>query len=104
MERNYFSVLFYIKKAKLLKNGEAPICLRITVNRKRAEIQICSIHNFHAIFAIFIDIYKLFVWNSVNSSENTLRFDIVLKFYDLKMNTFYFNTRLIGIDKENLMS
>ena len=40
MERNYFSVLFYIKKAKLLKNGEAPICLRITVNGKRAEIQV----------------------------------------------------------------
>lgn len=40
MQRNYFSVLFYIKKAKLLKNGEAPICLRITVNGKRAEIQI----------------------------------------------------------------
>lgn len=40
MKRNYFSVLFYIKKAKLLKNGEAPICLRITVNGKRAEIQI----------------------------------------------------------------
>lgn len=32
MQRNYFSVLCYIKKAKLLKNGEAPICLRITVN------------------------------------------------------------------------
>ena len=40
MQRNYFSVLFYIKKAKLLKNGEAPICLRITVNGKRAEIQV----------------------------------------------------------------
>lgn len=25
MERNYFSVLFYIKKAKLLKNGKPPI-------------------------------------------------------------------------------
>lgn len=40
MQRNYFSILFYIKKAKLLKNGEAPICLRITVNGKRAEIQV----------------------------------------------------------------
>jgi site-specific recombinase len=40
MERNYFSILFFIKKTKLLKNGEAPICLRITVNGKRAEIQI----------------------------------------------------------------
>ena len=40
MQRNYFSILFFIKKTKLLKNGEAPICLRITVNGKRAEVQI----------------------------------------------------------------
>lgn len=40
MQRNYFSVLFWIKKAKLLKNGEAPICLRITVGGQRAEIQL----------------------------------------------------------------
>lgn len=40
MKRNYFSVLFFIKKTKLLKNGEAPICMRITVNSIRAEIQI----------------------------------------------------------------
>lgn len=40
MQRNYFSILFFIKKIKLLKNGEAPICLRITVNGKRAEVQI----------------------------------------------------------------
>lgn len=40
MKRNYFSILFFIKKTKLLKNGEAPICLRITVSGKRAEVQI----------------------------------------------------------------
>ena len=40
MERNYFSILFFIKRTKLLKNGEAPICLRLTVNGKRAEVQI----------------------------------------------------------------
>ena len=40
MQRNYFSILFFIKKIKLLKNGEAPICLRNTVNGKRAEVQI----------------------------------------------------------------
>ncbi len=40
MKRTYFSVLFFIKKSKLLKNGEAPICLRITVNGQRAEVQI----------------------------------------------------------------
>lgn len=40
MQRNYFTILFFIKKSKLLKNGEAPICMRITVNGQRAEIQI----------------------------------------------------------------
>lgn len=40
MDRNYFSILFFIKKSKLLKTGEAPICLRITINGQRAEIQI----------------------------------------------------------------
>ena len=37
MQRNYFTVLFFLKKSKLLKNGEAPICMRITINGKRAE-------------------------------------------------------------------
>lgn len=40
MQRNYFTILFFIKKSKLLKNGEAPICMRITVSGQRAEIQI----------------------------------------------------------------
>lgn len=40
MERNYFTILFFIRKTRLLKNGEAPICLRVTVNGQRAEIQI----------------------------------------------------------------
>lgn len=40
LTRNYFSVLFFIKRTKLLKTGEAPICMRITINGKRGEIQI----------------------------------------------------------------
>ena len=32
MARKTFNVLFFIKKARLLKNGEAPVCMRITVN------------------------------------------------------------------------
>ncbi len=40
MKRNSFSVLFFIRKTRLLKNGEAPINLRVTVNGQRAEIQI----------------------------------------------------------------
>jgi hypothetical protein len=40
MKRHYFSVLFFIKKTKLLKTGEAPVCLRVTVDGRRAEIQI----------------------------------------------------------------
>lgn len=38
VDKNTFSVLFYIKRAKLLKNGEAPIFLRITVTGERVDI------------------------------------------------------------------
>ncbi len=40
MERNSFNVLFFLKKTKLLKNGEASVCMRITVNRVRVETNI----------------------------------------------------------------
>ncbi|MFR9547029.1 MAG: site-specific integrase [Rikenellaceae bacterium] len=40
MRRTTFSVLFVINKTKLLKNGDAPIILRITVGGKRAEVNI----------------------------------------------------------------
>ena len=40
MKRASFSVLFFIKKTKLLKDGEAPIRLRITVNSISVELQI----------------------------------------------------------------
>ena len=40
VKRNTLSVLFIIKKATLLKNGEAPICMRITVNKRVAEVMI----------------------------------------------------------------
>ncbi len=40
MRRTTFSVLFVINKTKLLKSGEAPIILRITVGGKRAEANI----------------------------------------------------------------
>lgn len=39
-QRETMSLLFFIKKTKLLKNGEAPICLRISINRQIAEIRI----------------------------------------------------------------
>lgn len=40
VKRNTLSVLFIIKKSKLLKNGEAPIYMRITVNKRVAEVMI----------------------------------------------------------------
>ncbi|MDD6210887.1 MAG: Arm DNA-binding domain-containing protein [Bacteroidales bacterium] len=40
MQKSTFSLLFIIKKSKLRKNGEAPICLRVTVNRHIEEIMI----------------------------------------------------------------
>ncbi len=40
MRRATFNVLFYIKRTKLLKNGNAPVYLKITVNVKSAEISL----------------------------------------------------------------
>ena len=40
MKRATFSILFFIKKSKLLKNGTAPIYMRITVNGKRSEVSL----------------------------------------------------------------
>lgn len=39
-KRSTLNVLFIIKKSKLLKNGEAPICMRITVNKQIAEVAV----------------------------------------------------------------
>lgn len=39
-KRNTFNVLFIIKKSKLMKNGEAPIVMRITINGQIAEVMI----------------------------------------------------------------
>ena len=40
VQRETMNVLFFIKKTKLLRNVEAPICVRITVNRQSVEIRI----------------------------------------------------------------
>ena len=40
LKRSTFSVLFFVKRAKLLKNGEAPLFVRITINGKSVEFGI----------------------------------------------------------------
>lgn len=40
MNRKTFNVLFFIKKNQLLKNGEAPVRMRITVDKKFVEISV----------------------------------------------------------------
>ena len=35
MERNTFNVLFYVRKDKLKRDGNAPLFMRLTVDRKR---------------------------------------------------------------------
>ncbi|MEG1841420.1 MAG: Arm DNA-binding domain-containing protein [Alistipes sp.] len=39
MERKLFSVLFFVKKSRVLKNGESPIIVRITYGGQVAEFQ-----------------------------------------------------------------
>lgn len=40
MKGNTLHVMFFILKNKLLKNGEAPVVLRVTINGQRDEIRI----------------------------------------------------------------
>ena len=40
MKKKTFAILFYVKRTKLLRNGEAPIFMRITVDAVRAEMGI----------------------------------------------------------------
>lgn len=40
MERKRFSVLFFIKRTKLLKNGEAPVRVRVTYDKVYVELQL----------------------------------------------------------------
>ena len=40
MERKRFSVLFFIKRNKLLKNGETPVRVRVTYDRLYVELQL----------------------------------------------------------------
>ncbi len=40
MTRKTFSIIFFIKRTELLKNGEAPIFMRITIESIRSEASI----------------------------------------------------------------
>jgi len=40
MKRSTFSILFFIKRAKLLKNGLAPVYMRVTINGQSVEISL----------------------------------------------------------------
>ncbi|MDL2282128.1 site-specific integrase [Parabacteroides sp. OttesenSCG-928-G06] len=78
-------VLFFIKKTKLLKNGEASICMRITVNSERTEIMIkrsvnpkkwnqakeCATANDHAGRELnnFIEVYRTKVYKIFRQLE-----------------------------------
>ena len=42
MRRDSFNVLFFIKKTKLLKNGEGTVCMRITVNGGTFDFSKCG--------------------------------------------------------------
>lgn len=39
-KKSTFNVNFLLRKHKLLRNGEAPICMRITVNNRAVDISI----------------------------------------------------------------
>lgn len=86
LSNNTLDVLFFIKKTKLLKNGEASICARITVNQERTEIMIkrsvpvnkwnqvkqCATGNDHTAKELncYIDTFRNKVFQIVRQLEN----------------------------------
>jgi hypothetical protein len=40
MKRKTFSIAFFIKKSKLLRNGKAPVLMRITIDGVRADVSL----------------------------------------------------------------
>ena len=40
MKQGTMNILFFVLKTKLLKNGEAPILMRITINGQYEEVRI----------------------------------------------------------------
>lgn len=40
MKQNTLRVLFFVLKSRLLKNGEAPIILRVTIDGRQDEVRI----------------------------------------------------------------
>ena len=40
MKQNTLRVLFFVLKSRLLKNGEAPIILRVTIDGQQDEVRI----------------------------------------------------------------
>lgn len=57
MERTTFSLLFYIRRDKLNKRGEAPVFMRLTINGERADASIKRFIEPHA-------------WNSAKGKAN----------------------------------
>ena len=80
MARKSFSVLFFIKKGKLLKNGEAPVCMWIALQDYQHTdwnnlIQLWKFFNLHIIQVIkSVDQTKLdSYWCDFEGTKITLK-------------------------------
>jgi hypothetical protein len=50
--KSTFSVLFFIKRKKLLKNGDAPVHMRVTIDGRFLEIDnSCIVYT----YSVFVD-------------------------------------------------
>ena len=69
MKRSSFNVLFFLKKTKLLKNGEASVCMRITVNGTRwkshATLTLLAKQDLPTFGYNMIDPLKSWCWGSI---------------------------------------
>ncbi|MFV0537331.1 MAG: IS982 family transposase, partial [Dysgonomonas sp.] len=60
-------------------------------------------HNFHAIFAKFLDICKNFSYDLVNEQGNIPRRGVIPSFSDIEVVSLALSAETIGIDSENYL-
>ena len=88
MKRTRFTFVFFVKRAKLLKNGEAPICLRITVNGVAAESQIRR--------SINPDLWNQKTETSTGRDRNSVEINEYVRMLKLKILTVHRELELSG--------
>jgi len=98
MNKKSYSVLFYIKRTKLLKDGKAPIFTRITVDHERVEFTLQR----KVEESLWDDKSSRMLGNTIEAIElNDYLDNVQSKLYEIKRNYEEFHKPFTSIDIKN---